>query len=379
MPTPRTLQDIPTPALLLDATVVERNVARMAGKVKQLGARLRPHAKTHKCIEVARLQQKNGAQGLTVATIVEARDFARAGFDDITWAFPLPMSRLQEAVELSQSIILRVLVDSADAAGALEKAAKAASARVHVFLEVDSGDHRSGVDPLDPDALALAQQLAGSSHLTFDGILTHAGHSYGATDDAGRKAIVDEERDCMVEFAGRLRSAGVTVPTVSIGSTPGMSAVQSLAGVNEVRPGNYVFNDFMQVSSGVCAADDVAVSVLTTVISHQAALPHCIVDAGALSMSKDQGPPDERRRGLGPVYRGLTGGELEPRVNLSHVSQEHGFVEGLGASDVLGRYKVGDRIRVLPNHSCLTAAMFDEYWVVRDGQVEDRWKILRGR
>src|SRR5260221_3627085 len=372
MPTPQTIHDIPTPALLLDSGALERNVAAMAEKVERLGARLRPHVKTHKCIEVGRLQQRHGARGITVATIVEAKDFAEHGFDDITWAVPLIPSRLDEVIALAKRITLRVLVESDAAVDALESAAKAAGVPVHTWLEVDSGYHRSGVDPDGAAALALAQRVANSKHLVFDGILTHAGHSYHARDLDGRRAAAREEREATVAFAEKLRRSGIKVPSVSVGSTPTLTATESLAGVNEARPGNYVFYDWMQAAVGVCAPADVAVSVLTTVISHREDLPHCIVDAGALAMSKDGGPsaPD-LRRGLGPVYAGLTGAALEPRVNLASVSQEHGFVSGPRDSDVRGRYKVGERLRVMPNHSCLTAAMFDEYWVVSGETVTD--------
>jgi D-serine deaminase-like pyridoxal phosphate-dependent protein len=235
------------------------------------------------------------------------------------------------------------------------------------------------VDPQSPVSAVLAKLIAASPHLVFDGLLTHAGHSYAQQDDEARRAVAKQEREVTAGFADRLRSEGITVPAVSIGSTPSMAAMESLEGVDEVRPGNYVFNDFMQVASGVCPAEDVAVSVLATVISHQNSLPHCIVDAGALAMSKDDGPPPGKRRGLGPVLRGLAGGALDPRINLTHVSQEHGFVEGPDAADIRGRYAIGERLRILPNHSCLTAAMFDEYWVVEGEKVLDRWKIWRGR
>lgn len=380
MPSPRTIHDIPTPALLLDAGALERNVTTMAEKVRRLGARLRPHVKTHKCIEVGQLQRRHGAQGITVATIVEAKDFADHGFDDITWAVPLIPSRLDEVVALARRITFRVLVESESAVDALERAAKAAGISLHAWLEVDCGYHRSGVDPDEAAATALARRIADSKHLAFDGILTHAGHSYHSRDLDGRRAAAREEREVTVGFAGRLRRAGIEVPSVSIGSTPTMTAAESLEGVDEARPGNYVFFDWMQAAAGVCELSDVAVSVLTTVISHRDDLPHCIVDAGALAMSKDAGPsaPD-LRRGLGPVHSGLTGPSLEPRVNLASVSQEHGFVSGARDSDVRGRFKVGERLRVMPNHSCLTAAMFDEYWVMNGETVTDRWRILRGR
>jgi D-serine deaminase-like pyridoxal phosphate-dependent protein len=378
--TVRTIHQIPTPALLLDADILERNVKRMANKVAGFGARLRPHIKTHKCIEIGRLQQRYGAQGITVATIVEACDFADAGFDDITWAIPLIPSRLDEVVALARRITFRVLVESTEATDALEAAARAAQTKLHVWLEVDCGYHRSGVDADSPLALPLARRLATSPHLAFDGLLTHAGHSYSAREADHRAAIAVEERECMVAFARKLRDLGLEVPAISVGSTPSLAATTSLEGVDEARPGNYAFNDWMQAASGVCETGDVAVSVLSTVISHQVALPHCIVDAGALAMSKDAGSPHpDLRRGLGPLFRDLSADRLDPRVDLQHVSQEHGFIGGPRQADIADRFKVGDRVRIMPNHSCLTAAMFDEYWVVQGEKVMDRWKILRGR
>jgi D-serine deaminase-like pyridoxal phosphate-dependent protein len=165
---------------------------------------------------------------------------------------------------------------------------------------------------------------------------------------------------------------------VSVGSTPTVTASDSLAGVDEVRPGNYVFYDWMQAAVGVCGVEDVAVSVLATVISHQRGAQHCIVDAGALAMSKDPGPhPAELRRGFGPLYRSVTGAALEDTLALVAVSQEHGFVGGAGSLE--GRFAVGERLRIMPNHSCLTAALFDEYWVTRGEDVVDRWTIHRER
>lgn len=380
MSSPRTIAEIPTPALLLDRAVLERNIGTMAARINSLGASLRPHVKTHKCIEIGRLQRDQGARGITVSTLVEARDFADHGFDDITWAFPVITGRLDEVVALARRITFRVLVDSRAAVEALEAAARAAGIRIHTWLEGDCGYHRSGVDPDDPAALALARRLADSPHLVFDGVLTHAGHSYAARDDEGRRTVAEQERASMVAFANTLRDAGIETPAVSIGSTPSMIAARSLEGVNEARPGNYVFFDWMQVAAGVCRPRDVAVTVLTSVVSHREALPHCIVDAGALAMSKDAGSAHaDLRRGLGPVMCSLTGSDVEPRVTLGHVSQEHGFVEGPRPGDVAGRFPVGEKLRIMPNHSCLTAAMFDEYWVTEQDQVVDRWKILRGR
>ncbi len=376
------IASLPTPALLLDRDILERNIANMASKARKLGVRLRPHIKTHKCIEIGRLQRDAGAQGITVATIVEARDFAAAGFDDITWAVPLPLTRLAEVVELARRITLRLLVDSLAAAEALDAAARAAGIRVHAFLEVDCGYHRSGVDPARADSVELARRIASAGGLAFDGILTHAGHSYHAKTREELCRVARQEREEMVRFAERLRKAGVQVPTVSIGSTPSMAAHEDLAGIDEVRPGNYAFYDYMQSAAGVCRPEDVAVSVLATVISHQPNAGQVIVDAGALSMSKDLGHGAEfgRPRGLGPLYAGLTGTALDPDLSLVAVSQEHGFVAGSAPAAVEGRLAVGEPVRIMPNHSCLTAAMFDVYTVIsRGGEVIDRWSILRGR
>jgi D-serine deaminase-like pyridoxal phosphate-dependent protein len=374
------VQDLPTPALLLDLDVLERNVQRMADKVAALGARLRPHVKTHKCIEIGRLQLQRGARGITVASIAEAQAFAEHGFDDITWAVPVPLSRLDEVVELARRITFRVLVDSHEALEALAAAARAARLAAHTWLKVDCGYHRAGVDPEAAASVELAQRLIMTPGVTFDGILTHAGHAYHATDGADRRRIAEEERVVMVAFAERLWALGIPVPDVSVGSTPSITAAVSLEGVTEARPGNYVFYDYMQAAAGVCAIEDVAVSVLASVISHQPLAAHAVVDAGALAMSKDLGPGDPaKRRGVGPLLVGLAGATLEPSVNLTAVSQEHGFIAGASAADVDGRFRVGGKVRILPNHSCLTAALFDEYHVVRGEEVVDHWKIWRGR
>jgi D-serine deaminase-like pyridoxal phosphate-dependent protein len=374
------LLDLPTPALLLDLDVLDRNIAAMAARIAGLGARLRPHVKTHKCIEVAERQRAAGAQGITVATIVEARDFAEHGFDDITWAFPLPVSRLDEVVALARRITFRVTVESIEATDALEAAARRAGLRLHTFLEVDCGHHRSGVDPDRHASLALAKRLAYSPHLHFDGVLTHGGHAYHARTREERQAIARQEVDRVVSFAHCLRADGIAVETVSVGSTPTMTVAEDLGGANEARPGNYVFFDWMQAIAGVCTTADIAVTVLATVVSHQPGAGHCIVDAGALAMSKDTGPgPAELRRGLGPLRRGLTGTDVDPVLTLTAVSQEHGHVSGGASADLGDRLPVGERVRIIPNHSCLTAAMFDAYHVVRGDQVLDRWPILRGR
>ena len=378
MPRRSPLAAVPTPAAVLDLDVLERNAAAMAAKARALGVALRPHAKTHKCVEVARMQRDLGARGLTVATLPEARAFADAGFDDITWAVPVVPGRLAEVVDLARRVTFRALVESDAAAGALAQAAREAGLRLHVWLEVDSGQHRTGVDPRAPLAEALARRLAGDPHLHFDGILTHAGQGYNAPDRTALVRAAAAERDVMVAFATRLRAAGVPVEGVSIGSTPTIAVAEDLTGITEIRPGNYVFNDYVQAANDVCTAEACALSVLATVISHQPGADHAVVDAGALALSKDLGPGDAaRRRGFGPVLDGLAGHAVDPVLHVRSVTQEHGVVAGEAPADVEGRLAVGDTVRILANHSCLTAALHDAYVVVRGDEVVDRWDIHR--
>jgi D-serine deaminase-like pyridoxal phosphate-dependent protein len=359
-----TIYDLPTPALLADLDALERNIARMQARCDALGVALRPHVKTHKCVEIGRLQRYRGARGITVATLEEARAFADAGFDDITWAFPVILGRLAEARELAERITLRLLVDSRAAIEALE-----GDGFPHrVWLEIDSGDHRSGADPESDEAQALARALAGSGTLAFEGILTHAGHSYRAAGAAGRLQVAREERDVILRFADRLRRDGIEVGGISVGSTPGMTAIDHLEGITEARPGNYAYFDATQVSLGACVASDCALTVWASVVS--SARDHAVVDAGALALSKDAGP-DDGRPSMGRLYRETTGGELRDDARLSGLSQEHGVVDAPLA--------VGSRVRILPNHSCLTNACFDRVHAVRGEEVVDVWRVWRER
>ena len=362
-----TIHELPTPALLLDLDVLERNLEQMQAKADRLGVALRPHIKTHKCIEVGERQRALGAKGITVSTLPEARAFADHGFDDITWAFPLIFVRLEEVVELAEHITLRLVVDSAEAVRELERTRRP----LHVWLKVDCGYHRAGVDPESPRVTELARAIHESSTLEFDGILTHAGHSYDGPTRRDSAAVAVRERDVMVELAERLRADGVPVPGVSVGSTPGMHAVDHLDGVTEARPGNYAFHDYTQVLIGSCTPRDCAATVLASVVSSQPGAGHCVIDAGALALSKDPGPGDAEPASMGEIYDDYAAGTLRPDTRVVSLSQEHGKVSRA--------LPVGARVRILPNHSCLTVACFDAYHVVRGERVVDHWKVWRDR
>jgi len=359
--------DAETPALLLDLDVVTRNVKRMADRARRLGVRLRPHVKTHKCVDLGLMQLANGAQGVTVATLVEAEAFADAGFDDITWAFPLDVGHLPHVQRIAERATVRVVVDDLATARAL------AMSRLHVWLKVDCGYHRAGVDPRSPYALEVARELGRERGFVFDGILSHSGHAYRTANRAEAAKVAEEERRVMVEFADRLRTEGVPVREVSVGSTPAMAAAEDLTGVTEARPGNYIFYDRTMVLIGCCTLDDVGVTVLASVVSHQPGASHFVVDAGALALSKDAGPT---HLDLPPAMGAVRG---HPELTVSSLSQEHGIIRARAAETIEKRFRVGERVEIIPNHSCLTVAHFDEFQVVLDGEIHDTMKIARGR
>jgi len=361
------IAELPTPALLLDLDVLDANLRWMADRATQLGVALRPHIKTHKCIEVGRLQRDLGARGVTVSTLAEASAFAAHGFDDITWAFPVIPSRLEEVRALAERVTLRLVVDSPEAVAALANL----GVRLHVWLKVDCGYHRAGVDPASPDAVRLAERLATAPTLEFDGILSHSGHAYAGPTRAEVRHAAEEERDTMAGFAGDLRERGIRVPAVSVGSTPAMCVIDDLTGVTEVRPGNYAFFDYTQVLLGSCGVRNCALTVLATVISSQPGAVHAVCDAGALALSKDGGHPTAPEPGMGEIFADYETGSLSPDTRLTSLSQEHGRLSAA--------LPVGSRIRILPNHSCLTAACFDAYHVVRGDTVVDEWRIRRER
>jgi D-serine deaminase-like pyridoxal phosphate-dependent protein len=371
-----TIHKLKTPSLILDGAKVRRNAERIGAIAERLGVRLRPHIKTHKCIEIARLQTNGFDGAVTVSTLEEARSFARGGFTNFTYAVPIEPGKFTDAIEIVHSgVHLNLLTDDASIPAQLDAAATAGGVRLGVFVEIDCGDHRSGVDPSSNAAIEIARAIRDARSLDFAGLLTHAGHSYGATSVDEIERIAREERDTMVEIAGRVRAAGINVPTVSIGSTPTINHINHLEGIDEVRPGNYIFFDAYQATLGSCSLDDCALSVLAAVVHRSHDQRKVIVDAGAIALSKDRGPTHlDAKCGFGRVLD-LDGTDTSLRVTA--MSQEHGTI-CVDDKDLLDRFAVGTRVRILANHSCLTAAQYDRYHVVDGNRVIDEWQIHRG-
>ena len=313
------------------------------------------------------MQHGGGIGAITVSTLAEAEHFADGGFRDITYAVPIAPAKLDRAAALARRIErLNVLVDSDQAFRALEEHETV----FDVFLKVDCGYHRAGVDPENPDSARLAMAIARSERVHFQGLLTHAGHSYHARDVEEIRRVAAEESSSLSRFRALLAPEGLGDTLRSVGSTPTLSVVERFDECDEVRPGNYVFYDAFQATIGSCSRGDVAVSVLTTVVGSYPERGTLIVDAGALALSKDLGP-EHLDPGFG--YGMVCDLDLRPLpMRVAALSQEHGRIESRS------HVPVGTRLRILPNHSCLTAAMFDRYHVLEGGRVVDEWRPCRG-
>lgn len=371
------LMQLSTPAALIDERRLDRNIARMQAHVAALGVQFRPHVKTSKCVAVATRQRAAGAHGITVSTLKEAEQFHAAGFDDILYAVGLAPHRAAQALALQRAgCQLTVVVDSLAAAEALIAAAEGQPVRVMIELDVDG--HRAGVPPDAPRLIELGRLLH-TRGMALHGVMAHAGSSYDCRDAAALARCAEAERAGTVRGAQRLRDAGLPCPVVSVGSTPTALSARALAGVTEVRAGVYVFFDLVMRGLGVCTTDDLALSVLATVIGHQAERGWVITDAGWTAMSRDRGTPGAcPDPGYGLVCD-VAGNLLDGWV-LGTTNQEHGIVshrDGAGAS-VVDHFPLGTKLRILPNHACATAGQHDAYHVVHDQRVRATWPRFGG-
>jgi D-serine deaminase-like pyridoxal phosphate-dependent protein len=359
-----------TPSVLVDLDILDRNIRRMADFAAEHGVKLRPHAKSHKTAAIARRQVESGAIGLTVAKLDEAEAFLKlklnAGFADLFVANqvigPLKWRRL---AELQSHGTISVGVDSLAGARGIAAAALEVATTVPVLIEIDTGLHRAGVLPGEP-ALALAGQIASLDGLELRGVFTHAGHAYAASSPQEVRRIGQAEGELLVMTADLLRAHGIACPVVSVGSTPTAMISGAIPGVTEIRPGNYVFYDRMQVGLGSAQRSDCALTVLTTVISRPAA-DRAVIDAGSKTFALDRGA-----HGLEALLG--YGEDNEFSLVLDHLSEEHGVILLDPAQDALVR--VGDRLQILPNHACTTANLAEALYGMRDGRMVEVLPVL---
>ena len=379
MTTIPSLAELDTPTALIDLPRMQRNIARMQERMDALGVRFRPHVKTSKCTPVAQAQLAAGAQGITVSTLKEAAQFHADGIDDILYAVGMAAAKLPQALALRRAgCRLKIITDSLASARAIADFGRAQGEAFEVLIEIDTDGHRSGIKPGEAALLEVGRVLHDGG-MRLAGVLTHAGSSYELDTPEALAAMAEQERAGCVQAAERLRAAGLPCAVVSVGSTPTALSAARLDGVTEVRAGVYVFFDLVMHNIGVCAPEDIALSVLATVIGHQAEKGWAILDAGWMAMSRDRGTAKQKHDfGYGQACD-LEGRVIEGYV-LSGANQEHGILslaDGT-AADIVERFPIGTRLRILPNHACATGAQFPEYHALaQDGSLR-AWPRLHG-
>jgi D-serine deaminase-like pyridoxal phosphate-dependent protein len=358
------LADLPTPCLLLDEGRMMRNIDRLAARAQGLGVALRPHLKTAKSTEVAARLLTGGNGPATVSTLAEAEVFANAGITDILYAVGIAPRKLARVAAIrARGCDLSVILDTMEQARAVADASRAAGQPIPALIEIDSDGHRGGLAPDDPAIVAIARHLH-ENGAGMRGVITHAGESYGVSGRAAHAAFAGRERDAVVAAARAVRAAGLPCPIVSVGSTPTAHAAEDLTGVTELRAGVYVFFDLVMAGIGVCTTDDIACSVLTSVIGRNEARGWILIDAGWMALSRDRGTAAQA---IDQFY-GLVcdaDGRAIPDLVVLQANQEHGIVARRpGTGGPLPDLPVGTLLRILPNHACATAAQHDRYHVI---------------
>jgi D-serine deaminase-like pyridoxal phosphate-dependent protein len=377
--TRQSLDALNTPCLLLDRGVLRRNLRRMAEHIEGLGGVLRPHVKTHKSLDVqAELEQAGAVSGITVSTLAEAEYFFAAGQRDILYAVGIAPNKLDQIADLmARGASIKIILDSVEMAACVAAKGVELGVTFTTLIELDVDGHRAGIDPRS-DALLQLAQACQAPGLALGGVMTHAGGSYNCASVEAIRDMAEQERSLAVLGAERLRAAGHSIDIVSIGSTPTAFFATSLEGVTEVRAGVYTFQDLVMAGLGVCGHDEIAISVLGSVIGHQRAKGWTLTDAGWMAMSRDRGTQGQAVDfGYGEVWD-LEGQPLGGLI-LSGANQEHGVISrGTHASGEAPELAVGDKVRIAPNHACATAAQFDHYMVIEDGYLIDQWPRGRG-
>ena len=354
-----------TPYLLLNCEILERNLERMQKAADGKKVLLRPHLKTAKSADVAKLAKDKGAQGIAVSTLKEAEYFAEHGFLDIIYAVGMTPDKLERALALvERGVDLKIMTDNRIIAEAIIRFAGEKGRTLKTLIELDCGDHRAGITIEDPNFLQLAQDLDRAG--CFAGVLTHAGHSYGRNTVEGIADIAAQEAACAVSAAEILRSNGIVAEIISIGSTPTALADVDLGRITEIRAGVYVFFDVDQYSRGVCRLDEIALCVVSTVIGHNRVAGKILIDAGGLALSKDLSADRFMpKAGFGLVCDFETGAQVGD-LSVSAVSQEHGHIQVSDVTDYEA-LPIGAKVRVLPIHACMTAAAYEGYHLCNGG------------
>lgn len=376
---PASIASLDTPVAIVDVPRMQRNIQRMQQRMDTLGVRLRPHIKTSKCLPVIKAQIAAGASGVTVSTLKEAEHCFAEGISDVFYAVAIAPGKLAQALTLRRKgCNLSVLTDSVIGAQAIVSFGQKHDERFEVWIEIDCDGHRSGLTVEDNTLIDVARVLV-EGGMQLRGVMTHAGSSYELDNLEALQILAEQERFLCVNAAEKIRDAGMACPEVSIGSTPTALSALSLEGVTEVRAGVYVFFDLVMHNIGVCRADELALSVLSTVIGHQQDKGWIITDAGWMAMSRDRGTQRQRQDfGYGQVC--TEAGDWIEGALVTGANQEHGIIT-LGAAEsanIVARFPIGSRLRILPNHACATGAQFPDYHACDAEGVVHTWSRLHG-
>jgi D-serine deaminase-like pyridoxal phosphate-dependent protein len=355
------LEEVDTPALIVDGPTLVENVREMAARARDARVGLWPHSKTHKSLAVAAVQREHGIAGLTTATSWEAETFAAGGVEDILIAYPPVGPRLRRVVELSKRVRLRVVLDNAETAEALDSACRAAGTRVGYLWEVECGTGRIGTPAGAPAAHAIAPVAARTRHAWFAGLMAFAGHAYAADSPDEVGAAAEQEGSAVHETAALLAESGVEAPALSIGTTPTTHQLEREGAVTEIRPGNYVYYDATQVTLGVAPLERCALSVLATVVARPSA-NRLILDCGSKALAAEKLSP--KTPGYGIVIE-------HPKLLVTQLYEEHAIVTSERPIEI----PIGERLRVVPNHACACANLHDRMLVLENGCVADEWTI----
>lgn len=371
------LQRLRTPCVLVDRARVDRNLQRMQALASERGLRLRPHAKTHKSIALAGRQIDRGAVGICCAKLGEAEVFAESGIDDIRLPYPLNPVNAERVIELLDRTRLSFIVDHLGVAEGWSAAMRAAEREVDVLVKVDVGFHRCGIDPDVNGAADLVARIASLPGLRFRGLLSHAGHGYGAASEEQMRSIADAEANTMRTLADAVRALGVEVAEISVGATPTARYSLHQEGLTELRPGNYIYFDRTQVSLGAAGWDDCALTVLARVVSKPAP-DRIIIDSGSKTLTNDLARGFAPAPGYGTALTSVHGTQQpDERLTIERLSEEHANVRVSGGTHPL---EPGDLVRIVPNHSCVVSNLVDAAWLMDGDRVEERLEIsARGR
>jgi len=369
-----------TPALIADLGRVTGNANRMRARASAHGVILRPHLKTLKSVDAARIAHGGNEGPITVSTLSEAEYFLAHGFRDITYAVCIAPGKFRHAANLvDRGADLKLLLDSESVAAELARYSGPRKRPITVMIEIDCGDHRTGLAPDDPALVATARRIDTATGLHLGGLLTHGGHSYRCRSVDGMAAVAEEERVALLEAKARIEAAGIAVRVLSSGSTPTAVHGRSYEGLTEIRPGVYLAGDLYQVQLMTCCFEDMAVSVLASVIAQDRARNRVVIDAGGLALSKDRSTADAPiDYGYGLLVR-VDGRPFDTDIVVQGVSQEHGVVTSTEPLP-FDQLAPGSLVRVLPNHACMTAASYDRYYVVdgADPTIVDTWNKVVG-